>query len=198
MPAWMIYRTYWCFLATVLTFLGCKALGDQVFIQYSAVCWSVETDPSTTKLTNISFPCVSALFSSQTNFSVMGYPVYFENDKFCEASAPRRLPSDIPQVAVIHRGLCAFDTKARVAAAEFQALIIINNDESIFPPGAQDSEFRSSVPVVLAGSSALTYLKSHPPGDPQSCNTEDCHGKHVSVSYGELLVHLERMYLNCV
>lgn len=80
-----------------------------------------------------------------------------ESENLCSDTAPIAAV----EVAIVRRGACAFETKARIAhAAGYRALIILNLDnEEPFPAGSSDPAFVSSIPVLMAHSELADQLK---------------------------------------
>lgn len=56
------------------------------------------------------------------------------------------------EIAIAKRGVCNFDTKAKVATLRgFKGLLVVNFNESIFPMGSATENFQSSIPVLMVG-----------------------------------------------
>ena len=64
------------------------------------------------------------------------------------------------KIAAVRRGNCSFETKVKVAAASgFDAIVIVNHDNTAFPAGAASHKFRSPIPCLMAGDSLLAVYK---------------------------------------
>jgi hypothetical protein len=172
-------------IALVVSAEASRSNVDKSFRRYAGKC--VVTDRKSEKW---SYSCVTALFSSHRNFSVSGKAVYFEENKFCDQghAINTALSENVPQIAVVHRGDCAFDTKAKVAAEGFQGLIIINSDDALFPVGSQDSDFKSVIPVLLVGADVQRHLSSYNDDVDSRCAEQVCaRDVQVLLSYGRLI-----------
>ena len=107
-----------------------------------------------------SVACVVALFSKHSNFSLPNSGIrYFKTNPFCiNESVNAEVADNI--LAVVHRGGCAFDMKARVAASNgFSALLIINSEDELFPVGSSDPDFQASIPVLLIGQKSTRLVE---------------------------------------
>lgn len=106
--------------------------------------------------------CQVAFFSN-FDFNVAGAAVELAED-LCGAGghAPAH---EGRELAVVRRGNCSFEVKARSASyLGFAALIVVNEDdksgEEPFPMGTTNASFQSSIPAVMVGKSFLSQLAS--------------------------------------
>lgn len=61
-----------------------------------------------------------------------------------------------PRIAVVSRGICSFQIKAKAAAeAGYTALLVVNHNDSLFTIGSSDNAFQSLVPVLAVGRGLL-------------------------------------------
>ena len=74
---------------------------------------------------------------------------------FCDVSE-RIIKQDSRYILpVVKRGQCSFETKIKTAAKiGYLAMLLVNNDDSIFPPGGSEN-FTFPLPIFMVGSSFL-------------------------------------------
>lgn len=106
------------------------------------------------------FPCYNALFSP-FNYSVDGKLQISESlQYFCRIDTNFEAVSySQPRIGIALRGKCSFEQKVVVAMeSAFNALLIVNDNDDIFPVGASNEAFISKIPVVMIGSSAMSVI----------------------------------------
>ncbi len=100
--------------------------------------------------------CINALFSAE-NIPLAQLPLFFHWDDICAPTAATRKTNGI---AVANRGKCTFEAKARVAEKlGYAGLIVINSNNTIFPMGPSDVNYKSKIPVVMAAETFLNTLQ---------------------------------------
>ena len=123
-----------------------------------------------------SVPCQVAFFSNY-DFNVAGAAVEVGED-LCDGIGGRRAAAahEGRELAVVRRGNCSFEVKARTASERgYAALVVVNEEEQTgaepFPMGTANASFKSSVPAVMVGSSFLSQLASCRASDATSYET---------------------------
>lgn len=110
----------------------------------------------------VGLPCQCSLFSYY-NFEVTGtVGMLPESCDLCSVSGDECRRAGV-QVAAVLRGGCSFDTKATNAKKlGYHALVVVNNspNEAVFPMGAKDSDYASSIPIVMMHHDSREYLAS--------------------------------------
>jgi hypothetical protein len=134
--------------------------------KYSARC-SIINDDGHALIADID--CQVALFS-YANFSINGF-LDIRKDSLC--NGPNRGNENIGeqnrqhhatsikqhQIAVIKRGECPFDVKAQNAEKYgYDAVVIVNSEDSVFPVGSADPAYRSRMPCLMIGSAAWARI----------------------------------------
>eukprot|EP00605_Chrysophyceae_sp_TOSAG23-4_P000995 GSChrysophyteH1.ASY1.ANO1.1096.1 assembled CDS len=106
------------------------------------------------------FPCSVALFS-HFNFRGTGFLDYNSSVTLCGNIVKDSKDRHDDKVLAVHRGTCSFDEKARNAVKlGYKALFVVDSsdNESLFPMGSQQSEFKSSIPVLMMHRSSLSLI----------------------------------------
>jgi hypothetical protein len=84
-------------------------------------------------------------------------------------------------IALVSRGNCSFETKSKIAAQEgYEALIIVNTEKVVFPPGGSDSNFLPT--LMISNSFWADYAELCQEG---SCPNVDVHlvyGKEITLT----------------
>jgi hypothetical protein len=118
-----------------------------------------------------------ALYSLANDIDLHGAVDVLQDSDLCSVSKKRDTRFSENMIALVRRGNCSFETKSRVAAEEgYDALIIVNSENVVFPPGGTDS---NSLPTLMISNSFWTDFSG-------LCEEGSCPGIHVRLLYGEL------------
>lgn len=94
--------------------------------------------------TRLSYEGNIALYSLAKDINLQGALHVLQDSDLCSLSnkKDKKFVSKLTRIALVSRGNCSFEMKSRVAAQEgYEALIIVNTEKVIFPPGGSDSNF---------------------------------------------------------
>lgn len=158
--------------------LSSSTLKSSEFSQYEVSC----------TLSDAPVRCLAALFSS-SGFNLNGDIVATSCD-FCDlecSSISSMASSDVAErnsksVAVL-RGGCSFQTKVEIAEkVGYNAVVIVNTDDSIFPPGATEN-FTSSIPCLMVPNSFMNLLESNLCSSSIDSGNADDDSNNVCISY---------------
>jgi hypothetical protein len=149
------------------------------------------------------YPCSTALFRASRHIHIEGHinevvVIASGPDLLCDGGPSGRLgasahsPKAWRRVAVVRRGQCSFQRKAEVATAlGYQALVIVNIDNSTFPFGEASPDLSASLaPTVMAPASLLSdLLEAHgcSPLMPHDAVPALCHVADMQVHFGRLI-----------
>lgn len=103
--------------------------------------------------------CQVALFSSSVSFNVTASLHHLPTDSFCDTSqCADSLRSTNSGIAVVNRGSCSFEIKARNAIDRgYAGLVIVNNANEAFPMGSQSENYHSSIPIVMVSNRFIDF-----------------------------------------
>jgi hypothetical protein len=100
--------------------------------------------------------CNLALFSLHKSFVIIGTLSVLSTD-LCSNSTDQVKKSTI---ALVRRGNCTFEAKSRQATEQgYRALIIMNSENAVFPPGGGLSN-SSSIPTMMISASFWDFYTS--------------------------------------
>lgn len=110
--------------------------------------------------------CQMAQFSVHQNYSISGRLLVLPHgEDLCsgrfssslnEIASSQTSKLSMPVIPAVMRGGCSFEEKAKAAMKlGFQSLIIVNIDDTVMPPGSQDSSYLCEIPVVMVGKNWL-------------------------------------------
>jgi hypothetical protein len=141
---------------------------------YAAQC-IFHSSSSSVERTNRSHDCHMALYSLR-DMHLEGEVDILQTDLCLDSMIKRTDLSKRTRVALVGRGNCSFETKSKIAAnGGYHALIIVNTDLTVFPPGGTATDL---LPTVLVSSSFWTYYS-------QLCEQQSCPSLNVTLAYGE-------------
>ena len=114
----------------------------------------------------IPFSCSVAAFSTTADFILENISIEFINTKLCKddshiASSSSTTTSTLSNnvIGIVQRGKCSFEEKVLQAQLmnSYSALIIVNNEDNVFPPSASEG-FKSIMPILMVSSSFYNNL----------------------------------------
>ena len=123
--------------------------------------------------------CLVAQFSAMKNYSmqVSFSPNLLRNpENFCSLDIRLLASTSKSSLAIANRGSCNFDQKEEVAAQlGYDAIILVNSDDTLFVVGASDADKSYSIPMFIVRRSFVKRLLEGLLVQNESSDTLDVH-----------------------